>query len=77
MATRKIAHTNSTAIYFIAFIVIIVAFLLLGGGEWLKEMTHTHMHGGRSLGMANWNWPTILICLGLGFLLGWVASRRR
>jgi hypothetical protein len=75
MSTRRIAHTNSTALYLIAIIVIVVAFVLLGGGSWLREMTH--IHGGRSLGMANWNWTTILICLGLGFLLGWAVFRRR
>jgi len=76
MSTRRVTHTNTTALYFIAFAVIVVAFLLLGGGAWLKDISH--MHGsGRSLGMANWNWPTILICLGLGFLLGWAVNRRR
>ncbi len=75
MSTRRIAHTNSTALYILAIIVIVVAFVLLGGGPWIREMTH--MHGGRSTNMANWNWTTILICLGLGFLLGWAVLRRR
>jgi len=75
MSTRRIAHTNTTALYFIAVVVIIVAFLLLGGGTWIREMTY--MHGSRSIGMANWNWTTILICLGLGFLLGFLVGRRR
>jgi hypothetical protein len=74
MSTRRIAHTNTT-LYLIALIVIIIAFLLLGGGTWMREMTH--MHGGRSINIANWNWTTILICLGLGFVLGWAAFRRR
>jgi hypothetical protein len=69
MSTRR----NTTAIYFIAFIVIIVAFLLLGGGTWMKGM----MHGSRSISMANWNWAQILICLGLGFLLGLIVGRRK
>ena len=69
MSTRR----NTTAIYFIAIAVIIVAFLLLGGGTWMKGM----MHGGRSAGMANLNWAQILISLGLGFLLGVVVGRRK
>ena len=72
MRTRRIT-TNRTALYLIAFVVIIVAFLLLGGGPWIKGM----MHGSRSLGMANWNWAQILISFGLGFLLGLVVSRRK
>jgi hypothetical protein len=75
MSTRRIAHTNAMAIYIIAFIVIVLAFVLLGGGTWIREVTH--MHGGRSMNLANWNWPTIWICLGLGFLLGWAVTRRR
>lgn len=73
MSPRRIASTNTTAIYFIAFVVIIAAFLLLGGGVWLKGMTH----GSRSLGMANWHWAEILISLGIGFILGLIAARRR
>jgi hypothetical protein len=72
MNTRRIT-TNSTALYLIAFIVIIVAFFLLGGGPWMKEM----MHGGRSINMSNLNWTQIIISLGIGFLLGLLVSRRR
>jgi hypothetical protein len=72
MSTRRVT-TSTTALYFVAFVVIIAAFLLLGGGPWIKGM----MHGSRSIGMANWNWALILICLGLGFLLGFLVSRRR
>ena len=72
MRTRRIIITNKTVLYLIAFAVIIVAFLLLDGGMWIKGM----MHGSRSIGMANLNWVQILISLGLGFLLGWIVARR-
>ncbi len=72
MSTRKIS-SNTTVLYVTVFIVIVVAFLLLGGGPWIRGM----MHGGRSMGMANWNWAQILISFGLGFLLGLVVSKRR
>jgi hypothetical protein len=72
MATRRIT-TNRTAYFFIALLVILAAFLLLGGGPWIKGM----MHEGRSLQVANWNWAQILICLGIGFVLGLVAGRRK
>jgi len=65
MSTRK----NTTAIYIIAIVVIVVAFFLLGGGPWIKGMTHGSI--------SNLHWGQILISLGLGFLLGWIVSRRK
>jgi hypothetical protein len=73
MNVRRISSKNTTAVYLIVFIVILIAFLLLGGGTWLKGLTH----GGRSMSFANWNWVQILISLVIGFLLGLLASRRR
>lgn len=56
-----------------AIAVIVIAFLLLGGTSGLKGMGH----GGGSMAMTNLRWGQILISLGIGFLLGWLASRRR
>ncbi len=64
---------NKNGLYLIALVVIIVAFLLLGGGHWIGGM----MHGNRSFGMSHLNWAQILISLGLGFLLGVLASKRK
>jgi hypothetical protein len=74
MGTKRIT-INSTTLYVIAAVIIIVAFLLLGGGTWMRGITH--LHGSRSIGMANWNWAQILISAGIGFLLGLLVSRRR
>jgi H+/Cl- antiporter ClcA len=70
MSTRR-----ETAIlyYVIAFVVILVAFLLLGGVDWVKGLTH----GSNSMRVSDLRWGQILISLGLGFLLGWIVSRRR
>lgn len=73
MSTRRLLTTNRTAVYIIAVVVIIVAFLLLGGGPWMKGT----MHGGRSMGMAQWNWVQIIISLVIGFLLGLLVARRK
>ncbi len=59
--------------YIIAFAVIVIAFLLLGGATWMKGLGH----GGGSMNMASLRWGQILISLVLGFLLGWFASRRK
>jgi hypothetical protein len=56
-----------------AIAIIIIAFLLLDGTSWLKGIGN----GRGSMGMNNLHWGQILISLGLGFLLGWLASRRK
>jgi len=71
--TSKRITTNRTAFLLIALVVIIGAFLLLGGGPWLKGMTHE----GRSVNMANLNWAQILIGLVIGFVIGLLAGRRK
>jgi len=56
-----------------AIVIIVIAFLLLGGTSALKGIGNGSGH----IGMNNLRWGQILISLGLGFLLGWFASRRR
>jgi hypothetical protein len=72
MSARRI-KTNKSVLYIIAIVIIIVAFLLLGGGPWLRGLTH----GSSSIGMAHLNWAQILISLVIGFLLGLLAGRRK
>ena len=73
MSTRRFVKTNSTALYVVAVVVIIVAFLLLGGSQWMTGM----MHNGRSMGTVQLNWVQILISLAIGFVLGLLAARRK
>jgi H+/Cl- antiporter ClcA len=73
MSTKRLFGNHSTAIYIIAIVVIILAFLLLGGGQWLRGM----MHGNGSIGISHLNWAQILISLVIGFLLGLLAGRRK
>jgi hypothetical protein len=70
MITRR---ETRTIYYVIGIAVIVIAFLLLGGGPWIKGLGH----GNSTMGMTNLHWGQILISLGLGFLLGWIASRRK
>jgi hypothetical protein len=72
MSTRKITLTN-TGLYIILFLGILAAFFMLGGGPWVRGM----IHGNRTMGLANWIWPQILISLGVGFVLGLIVSRRK
>jgi hypothetical protein len=70
MSTRR---ETRTIYYVVGIAVIVIAFLLLGGGPWVRGMGH----GNGSMTMSNLHWGQILIGMGLGFLLGWIASRRR
>ena len=67
-------RTSNTAVqYIIAILIIIVAFLLLGGGPWFRGM----MHGSGSIGFGGINWVHVLISIAIGFLLGYLAGRRK
>jgi hypothetical protein len=73
---KKIMSTRTetrTLYYVIAAAVVVIAFLLLGGIPWMNGMRHVN----GSMGMTSLRWGQIMIGMGLGFLLGWVASRRR
>jgi hypothetical protein len=72
MTTKRVT-TNRTVYVIIAIAVVIIAFLLLGGGPWIKGITQ----GGGSMHMANWNWAQILVGLVIGFVLGLLAGRRK
>ncbi|HLO59795.1 MAG TPA: hypothetical protein VK179_13690 [Bacteroidales bacterium] len=72
MTTKRIS-TNRTAVFVIAILVIVIAFLLLGGGQWIKEMTR----GVDSINMNHWNWTQILIGAAIGFFLGFISGRRK
>ena len=65
--------SRKTLTYIIAILVIVVAFLVLGGGAWMTGM----MHDGRSMNMNDLKWVQILISVGVGFVLGLLYSRRK
>lgn len=67
----RLFSSDKTVAYVIAAVVVIVAFLLLGGKNWMAGA----MHGGGSMGSLNW--VQILISLVIGFLLGIVVAKRR
>ncbi len=72
MSARRVSFSNQT-VYIILAVVVIAAFFLLGGGPWIKGLSH----GNGSMGMNDLKWVQILISLGIGFLLGYLVSRRR
>jgi hypothetical protein len=73
MSTRRTTTISTNALYLIAGVIIILAFLLLGGGHWVRGM----MHENRYIGVDYWNWTQILISLAIGFILGLLVARRK
>jgi hypothetical protein len=73
MSTRRITSINTTALYLIMTVIVVLAFLFLGGMAWIRGM----MHGSSSMGMSGLHWGQILISLGIGFALGLLVSKRK
>jgi len=65
--------SNKTLLYTVALLVIVIAFLLLGGASWAQGM----FHGNKSISFGNLEWVQILISLVIGFVIGLLYSRRR
>ncbi len=64
---------KQTRVYLIAIAVIVIAFLLLGGGDWLNGTTY---HA-RSSYMSHWNWTQIIISMAIGFVIGLFVAKRK
>jgi len=62
MNRRIFRSSNNTNIYLIALVVIVIAFFLLGGVNWLKGATH-----GGSAGLGTLQWGQIPNCPGYRF----------
>jgi flagellar biosynthesis protein FliQ len=61
---------NQTLVYVIAIAVIVIAFILLGGGHWMNgRMNQSHM--------SHWNWTQIIISMVIGFAIGLLAAKRK
>ena len=65
-------HATTRTALVIAFVVVIVLFLLFGGGT----MTGAMMSGGM-MGGISWMWIPTLLTVGLGILLGWVIFGKK
>lgn len=59
--------------YVIALLVIVVAFLLLGGSQWTTGM----MHGGKTMELNDLKGVQIVFSLAIGFVIGLIYSRRK
>ncbi|MHB8630140.1 MAG: hypothetical protein ACYDBJ_25975 [Aggregatilineales bacterium] len=69
-------ETNKTGIV-IAFVVVVVLFLLFGGGAMTGATISGGMMGSGSMGGISWMWIPTLLTLSIGILLGWAIFRKK
>ena len=74
-------NTKNNTPLVIAFIVVVVLFLLFGGGAMTGGMMNGGMHNGYNengwMSNRGWMWFPTLITLGLGVVLGWVIFNKK
>jgi len=63
-------ETNKTGLV-IAFVVVVVLFLLFSGGAMTGATMSGGMMGGGMMGGISWMWIPTLLTVGLGVLIGW------
>lgn len=71
MNFNKIKASNSTLVYIIIAMAIIVIILILGGADWLRGSQLS-----QSFRYSHWNWPQILVSIGIGFTIGWAMFKK-
>jgi hypothetical protein len=69
-------QTNNTALI-LAFVVVVLLFLFLGGGMATGTMMSGGMMDRGMMGGLSWMWFPTLLTLGLGLLLGWVIFGKK
>ena len=70
-------NTTTNKPLVIAFVLIVVLFLLFGGGAMTGGMMNGGMHGSGWMGERSWMWTPALIALCLGVVLGWVIFKKK
>jgi hypothetical protein len=65
-------ETNKAGLV-IAFSVVVVLFLIFGGGALTGATLSNGMMGSGNMGGISWMWLPTLITLGIGILLGWTT----
>jgi hypothetical protein len=61
----------------IAFVVVVVLFLLFGGGAMTGGMMNGGMNGSGWMSERSWMWTPTLLALGLGLVLGWAIFKKK
>jgi hypothetical protein len=72
----NLMNESSNTPLVIAFVVVVL-FLIFGGGAMTGSMLSGGMMGHGWIGGFSWMWIPTLLTLGLGFLLGWVIFGKK
>jgi uncharacterized membrane protein len=67
------ASNKQRLTYVAGAVAILIAFLLLGGDQWLNRM----LNNGNTSFMDNWNWTQIIIGIAIGFGIGLLVAKRK
>jgi hypothetical protein len=70
-------NTSNRTFLIIAFVIIVVLFLLFGGGAMTGAWLGGSMMGPGMMGGISWMWIPALICLGIGIFLGWAIFEKK
>jgi hypothetical protein len=74
-------NTKSNKQLVIAFVVVIVLFLLFGSGAMTGGMMNGGMHNGYNengwMSNRGWMWFPTLITLGIGIVIGWLIFKKK
>jgi hypothetical protein len=70
-------NTKNNSPLVIAFVVVLVLFLLFGGGAMTGGMMNDGVQGNGWMGERSWMWTPTLITLGLGIVIGWVLFNKK
>jgi hypothetical protein len=70
-------NANNKTILIIAFIIVVVLFLIFGGWGMTGLRLSSSTMGGWMMGGISWIWIPILITLGIGILLGWAIFKKK
>jgi uncharacterized membrane protein YciS (DUF1049 family) len=74
---NNLMNTKNNSPLVIAFVVVLVLFLLFGGGAMSGGMMNDGVHGSGWMVDRGWMWTPTLITLGLGVVLGWVIFNKK
>jgi hypothetical protein len=73
----NLMNVSSNTPLVIAFVVVVVLFLIFGGGAMTGSMMSGGMMGHGWIGGFSWMWVLTLLTLGLGVRLGWVIFGKK
>ena len=73
----NLMNESSKTPLLVAFVVVVVLFLIFGGGAMTGSMMSGGMMGHGWIGGFSWIWIPTLLTLGLGVLLGWLIFAKK